>query len=337
MSEARRFVQRLAVFCIPLSLAAWLYARTFEPVLLYGSDIVYTTDELIRKSARGALTRPYEILFLGNSRLYRGVDPSVMSAPAYNFSFDGDSLTYYYFKLRFLDRHGARPKVVVIGLDYFQLAYQNYLRFFSYRRLFRDGEFDRLALRPSFARDLLRNQLSNQNNLKGLYVGGLVRIALALVQRRPLSRNVDPLEYLSDAGYYVRDKPPLAKPDDRVVRRYGHDRLVEEHLRKAVEFCSERGIEVVFLLAPLRDGERMGYTEEQTADFYRTLADWERRYHTHRLDYTRDARFSFEDYDDVTHLRLAAARRFSGILEKDLREQLVACPAATGVRLSHAP
>ena len=46
----------------------------------------------------------YDLIFLGNSRIYRGINPSKISINSYNFAFDNDTFVECLYKLKYLDK-----------------------------------------------------------------------------------------------------------------------------------------------------------------------------------------------------------------------------------------
>src|SRR5688572_9355220 len=75
------------------------------------------TKKQIAQSFSHAKEQAYPIVVLGNSRIYRGINPEMFSVKTFNFAHDDDSYNQMYRKLTWLDSDSL--KVVVMGVDYF--------------------------------------------------------------------------------------------------------------------------------------------------------------------------------------------------------------------------
>ena len=55
-----------------------------------------STKELVDFNFNHALENNYNLLILGNSRIYRGINPDKLSLSAYNFAFDAEYSNQYW-------------------------------------------------------------------------------------------------------------------------------------------------------------------------------------------------------------------------------------------------
>ena len=61
------------------------------------------TAEQIKMSFENSIADNYNCYFLGNSRIYRNINPEMMTTvKAYNFGHDNDSYNQMYYKLLYL-------------------------------------------------------------------------------------------------------------------------------------------------------------------------------------------------------------------------------------------
>src|SRR5688572_16880619 len=75
------------------------------------------TKNQIAQSFNHAKANAYPIVVLGNSRIYRGINPELFSIKTFNFAHDDDSYNQMFHKLMWLNSDSL--KVVVMGVDYF--------------------------------------------------------------------------------------------------------------------------------------------------------------------------------------------------------------------------
>ena len=67
-------------------------------------------SEQLRVSFNNVLQNDFDLLLLGNSRVYRGVNPDKLSVSSYNFSHDNDGFNQLYFKLEYLEKRNISYK-----------------------------------------------------------------------------------------------------------------------------------------------------------------------------------------------------------------------------------
>ena len=96
-----KFLIKLCYFILPFIFAYCGFMYFVVPAILsfnYGPS----TEEQITQSFSNALEKDYDLLVLGNSRLYRGVNPDKFQLATFNFSHDDDTYIKIYFKLKYL-------------------------------------------------------------------------------------------------------------------------------------------------------------------------------------------------------------------------------------------
>jgi hypothetical protein len=117
MSEARLFLRRLLLFCLPMAVGAGVVE-----VVLYRTPNTYSYK---RECFEGQLDR-IEVLVLGSSQPLFGVNPAHFSRPGFNLA--NVSQTLYYDKALTLKYLGRLPRLkrVLIPVSYFSFDYQLY-------------------------------------------------------------------------------------------------------------------------------------------------------------------------------------------------------------------
>ncbi len=303
-----RFLGSVAAFMAPVVAATLVYMVAVPVVLRHGlgetSDLAYMIDQ----SARHALQRDYDVVILGNSRVFRGLDPEALRLRTQSFAFDDDTFNYYFFKLKWLLDHGKTFRYAIVGVDYFQLTYQNYDRYFVYRDLFANDEFSARLLSPSFGPAIVSHVVDGRLQARGLYVqaGENILRTLAIEHHLPpTARN--PRAFLRDDGFYSIDAPSVARPEDRIPRPFGVDPFLKTELERTLALCAARGVRAFLVMPPVRPGELASYTATQRAEFDRIVAGLDVPY----WSFAEDPDFAITDFQDVTHLTLAGAKKFT--------------------------
>ncbi|WP_461488949.1 hypothetical protein, partial [Pontibacter sp. HJ8] len=94
------YVLRSFGFNLILIFIIGLYISSYS--ILTQSAYGPTTKAQIEQSFENALRKDYDMLILGNSRIYRGINPEKFSTNAYNFAHDDDSYNQMYYKLKYV-------------------------------------------------------------------------------------------------------------------------------------------------------------------------------------------------------------------------------------------
>jgi hypothetical protein len=320
-AETGWIVRRLVPFAGPLILATAAYFVTLGPVLKAagGQQDLFTA---VRQSVDVTRSRTFDVVFLGNSRVMRGVNPTFIDAASHNFAFDDDTFLYYRPKAAFLARTGHALRQAFVGVDLFQLCYWNYDRYLSYRELLEDPELDRWLFDRRYGPDLAASVVEKKVALRFFYRSAVVDLAKRRVLGgAPASTNQIGESYsLEPNGYYrvtyarPRALDPLAIPrgptDDRGVA------LLEE----TVAELRTRGVDVVLFTPPASTQFRSIRAAHERAQFATMMESIAARHGARYVSWEEDPAFSDDDYPDGTHLSVDGATRFSRMLSAWMKQ-----------------
>jgi hypothetical protein len=293
----RKFVIRILLF---LTLAAIAYVSftflVFPRILksVYGPSV----EEQIDKSFQNAKERDYELLILGNSRLYCGVNPDQFNVKAYNFSHNNDSFNQMYYKLKWVLDNKQHLRYVIVGVDYFQFSIFSDTRNYVYAKY----------LGPGY--------MGDYRPYRHLY--SYVRETLNPYKIRTLVKDPVFKHDLKDNGQFVRNGIP--KEDDFIKRNFARLDIQVNYFEKILETCREENIIVFLCMPPIRDVELMQYSDEQLNDFDQFIKAYESD-HVFYLDFSRDPRFEKHDFIDFAHLSQSSADKFSHIMSEMIEEK----------------
>jgi len=257
-----------------------------------------------------------EVLILGSSHTYYGIDPDQLHFCAYNMA--NVNQTLYYDKMlvgKYIDRMKSL-KTIIVPISYFTLEKEPdsdaKVRYFYYKRYY-DIDF------PEF-------NVFDYVNLRRYSLIALYGDRTTGIIKDRFHTNI--IENIMENGWFKYPYKVKELTVDVANKRisYHHSlmkqefavnniRILDELIRKA----KGRNVNIVFVTLP-------------TSQYYNNLADKhvllrkERvmkelcdKYHMKYLDYFADKRFNDEDFFDSDHLNGVGAEKFSPILDKDLR------------------
>jgi hypothetical protein len=311
------FASRALGFILPLLLGAALYLVSFRTVLLHGFGPAQDLQLQLEQSVRQATERDYDVLVLGNSRMFRGIDPSVLQLPTYNFAFDEDSFLYYRAKARYLLRLGKVPRIALLGVDPFQLGRPNYDRHFIYQRLLQDPAMDARMRDPRRGVPVVYHWVTKRLGFRRLYLSAFYKWLARTVTGQPLppaTVNLRP-----DGFYEVHEITSGRREDDlSPAVEFLRDPELEGAFRDTVTELRAAGVQVFALRAPSREAETRHYSQRNLEDFHRFLREVQVPF----LDFSAEGDFQPSDYSDLFHLVPEAAQRFTRRIDEHLQAQL---------------
>lgn len=256
-----------------------------------------TTKQQIDNSFRNSINRNYELLILGNSGTYRGINPDFFEIPAFNFSHDNDSYNQMYYKLTWLVKKNKIPKYVILGVDYFQFSFLSDSRNSVYKDWLEEDYLKDYKTAESSIWNLkewyTNSDLFKFTRLK--YLGGLIRSEVATSVQK-------------ENGQYCR--PGKALPNDRYSYSINRLDIQVNYFEKLLALCAKTKCKVFLCMLPARSNALLNYTTPEIAEFNDFIFS-----HTSRdvvyLNHSVALKYSIEDYSDITHLNPAAADKYS--------------------------
>jgi hypothetical protein len=301
--------KQLVIFFIPL-LICWLALEWFYRT--QPNNYTYK-NERIRE-----VYRDCEILLLGSSHTFFGLDPEAFERPAFNLSNISQSL---YFDELLLNKHidslpGLRAVVVPVG--YFSLSQQE------------DGLEDRW--RKYF--------YEQQMELKVPIVSRADPRRYSLALSRRLDRSLDlvktrikegslvscyPNGYgMQDSSDIVNDKPKIAK----LIARKHEDGSLDfqanmQRMQRMIDRCSERDILFIPVIMPVLPDYYQALRDDKWALIKISLDSLATaNANTRFVDLSQDSRFTVDDLRDADHLTNQGAFKCSQLLSELIERYL---------------
>lgn len=303
----KKFIRNIIIFIACLSCLLYAYCE-----LALAASVKYmgeNTKQQIERSFRNAVTDDYNCYFLGNSRMYRGINPDLFTGvKAYNFSHDNDSYNQMYYKLLFLEEENKKIDYLVIGTDYFQFSVYGDSRNYIYDRLF-GLEYMR-DYNSSIADEIFSDIVYFWKTKRDS-----AQFIIPYLKGESAGENIN---YLKDNGQYV--VYGNATEEDTVDRYYMIREMQERYFLKIIEYCADNDIELYVIMPPTRDEELASYTKEQMDSFDQMIEDaLGERFQGRYLNCCDLPEFKhYSNYTDITHLNAEAADRFSEYLNETL-------------------
>lgn len=266
-----------------------------------------TTEYQIRRSFELMRISKFDTLIIGNSRVYRGVDPEVLSTSSFNFSHDNDSFNQIYYKLLVvLDNH--QIKTLVLGVDYFQFSVFSDSRNYAY---YNQLSFDYLKDYSflSNLRTIVRRMLFPQTYDVTSSIGSV------------LSRKTDHWLELTQQGQLRIWGIHNGGQGFDGKRESNRLTLQDQYFNKILKLCKSQDIELKLLMMPCQEKVLTNYHPSDIAKFDHFFESQVSSFSRGEfLNFSSDEDFSPTDFNDLTHLSPEAATRFSKKLNDRLEK-----------------
>ncbi len=296
----KRFFYKTILFSF---IVLCIYIPTNLYVLPYAFEQIYgpSTKRQITKSFNDIQKKEYDLIILGNSGTYRGINPDSLEIPSYNFSHDNDSFNQIYYKLLWMNRNHIKFDYLILGVDYFEFNIFSGTRNYVYNSFFEDSYQKDY---PSFLSNadifLDRTQILDVSRLKFL---------LKLFEPKKTER------FMKDNGQYV--KPGIAKVDDDHI--YSMHRLPVQvnYFNLIIDYCNNNEIEVVLCMLPKRKNILRHFKQNNIEEFNSYINSFTNK-RIHYLNYSNQKGWSVTDYTDRIHFNENAANKFSKVLNDDI-------------------
>ena len=259
-----------------------------------------------------------ETLIVGNSFAMRGCIPDSLGKNSYNLAIGGEPLIYDHFLFfKWADNY-KHLKTFIHFIDYIS---------------FYEGSYE-LA---SFANDEI------QETTYKIYMGSKRHSDFSLYSlesrhfkvvseklRRVFSGDYDFTENYRGWQPGLPFSEELAETFDRENKKYARIQTVpsyeqaNENIRlveEEAEWCQNHGVRFVLVFPPHWKTFNNLLSKRQIAKNKELIENLRRRYPITFFDYREDDRFVETDFNDRMHLTVSGAKKYSGILARELKTQ----------------
>jgi hypothetical protein len=313
-----RLSTRLLLLIFVISVIIGLYLRYSTRVIEY--TMGPGTERQIDSSFKWALNNDYDILILGSSKFYRGLNPDLLGLPAFNFAHDNDAYNQMYYKLLFLKEHNKSFNYLIISVDYAPFSNISETRNHLYKKYFDAEYFNDYKLGSTTNGKLIKDFNDSFDRFMKIRFSMTFTKFVESVPALFMKRNYQEIPYMKSNGQYI--KPGKPTPDLFVTREFTSSELQENYFHKILDHCRKENIKVFLIMPPFLANDLKLYPEESIPfyqEYFNTLSDSINIWY---LDYTTSTLFSEEDFTGLAHLNENAADRFSEILNDRIKKIL---------------
>jgi hypothetical protein len=264
-----------------------------------------STEQQINESFTDVINSQADLIILGNSGIYRGVNPDGLNIKSYNFAHDNDSYNQIYYKILWMNSKKLKFKYMLLGVDYFQFSFLSGTRNYVYNSYF-DEDYERDFKEVSEMDNYLnKSQIFDFNRLK--YI------------RNVLSKKTTSIFHRKN-GQYI--KPGTAKIDDEYYYSIERLELQEKYFNLIINYCDKNDIEIFLCMLPVRKNSLKNYEKERIVEFNQYINSFTND-KIHYINYSYQKGWGVEDYTDITHLNEKAADRFTKQLNDSIMQILI--------------
>ncbi|MDQ3815847.1 MAG: hypothetical protein M3347_18215 [Armatimonadota bacterium] len=304
----RKFFVKTLIFLCPFAVLLGCFERGLSSV-----ENTYTFKKQLLESKSSDL----QVLVLGSSHSYHGINPQRFSEKAFNMAMLSQD---YYYDCQLLSAYLDRMpnlKLVLIEVSYFRL----------YNRLVDSPEYWRAFYYKQFfnipSNKLILNYDPRSFSLFALYGN---RDSLHFALRRFKVKQVAPVNECGWVPYpnqYVQRHLTMAGSQARVALHHSGMKeenfaVVEPLLESMLAKLQARHIKCALITPPVTHF----YSDRVKPEKYRTMQTTvqrlSRRYGASYFNYMYDRRFRESDFGDYDHLRAEGAAKFSAILKDEI-------------------
>lgn len=260
-----------------------------------------------------------QVINLGTSREFDGIDPAAFGTPAINLANNGQDIYYDVEMVRYAIERLPNLKLILFGL------YPNTLirdindtaRVTLYYRVF--GIPPKVRTLTSFL-DPLRYAFAR--------VYTVVQGFAFWIRDEDINvtHSVSPQGWTSHRGTRVRTvehlEADVAKINSGQMIDPTYDLIIKKNVERLKDLKplldAHPGVRIVFFTVPTQPAYHRGLIPAGEARFREILGDLTTHFKTRHYDFLRDSRFSPHEYADGSHLNVLGAKRFSKILAQEV-------------------
>jgi hypothetical protein len=321
-----RFLRKAAWFAVPLVLflIAFLYVTDF----VIRRELGLPTDERLRFGFERVRRGSYDIVVLGNSRIYHGVNPDRLGRPGFNFAFEAETMNHFYYKAEFLRRAGVSYHVLVLGIDEYSFGRPPSPGHIWHRSV-RGQSLYADYFAPAYVADFpvgerglgldvasILSPVDNEafNFFMHMRFQRAASVALGLLAARPPRAARWTHGYIKDNGQRVEPRLAALIDDTFVVEKYPRLPVHERYFERLLQEAGRAGIDVIVVKPPLQPDVRYTSSREFEAWIEARTADARVPF----LNYAANPYFVGRHFLDRVHLTEAGADEFSTMLGRDI-------------------
>lgn len=250
-----------------------------------------------------------EVLILGSSHTYYGIRPGMLHRRAFSLANQAQDLDYDLFMLEKYVPHSKSLKKVVLPISYFSLfnpphEERGSLQDINYR-VYMDCPYH--SFFSKYNLELTNISLWNQKlrRMFGSEADDLSCDSLGWGKRYTKASRIK--NWTNSDAAIERHTP---KNWDYLDMRIGQ-------LHRIASFCRSRSIDLVLVTMPTYPTYYENLDAKNLEKMYEVIRRFQKEYGLFYKDYTKDPRFTDDDFRDCDHLSDVGAAKFTPIFEQE--------------------
>ena len=307
-----RFIYKILLFFLPL----FFLVGYIEYKLQNISNIYNTKHDYFEKQKKNI-----DVLILGNSQAFLGVNPEYLSCKAFNLAHFAQSLHY---DKKLTEMHlNEMPdlKYVLIEMSYFSLWYQVNKSPFHWRDYYYYHFWNTPLGRKDFLdiRTFSYTALYNINNVK------------IFAKNKFKTKYMEGGDIAPNGWYYYsfpKSKAPnvLTELDGIFKISYNNQMIKPELLKDNIKLLSnfinelqKKNIQVILFSTPVHYNYSKLFKNQIQKKNQMVIDSICHKFNLKYLDYTYDKRFTTNEFFDCDHLNTEGASKFTLLLNEDIK------------------
>ena len=300
----KAFIYRLLLFLLPIFIIAFFLEYTLQHI---DNDYHYKNNYLNKNAQK------LEVLFLGNSHSYYGIDPTFINKKSFNASHVSQSLAYDFEIFKKFNPKLTQLKILAIPISYFSLHFnvengkeawreKNYCIYYNIFRSKKISNYFELTSNSAKTNNtILKDYFKKGKDLKKCNTLGWM---------------------LHDSIFYKKD---IAKNAKRSAKRHNYTvqkNLIQNRgiLKEFIKYAKTQNFKIILYTVPvtqkyftLLNSKKL----EQNKNEMKNLTDNQTVFY---FNFMNDNRFVETDFYDADHLNNQGAVKFSKIMNSKLNE-----------------
>lgn len=306
-SNIHKFIGKFCLFLIPLL----LFLSTYEIIIRHIEN-----DYSFKNNWLEANSDKVEILSMGSSYCYWGIDPACFSLEAFNAGHERQSMKYNYLIFnKFIEKMGSLKFLIITvscGEPFFETdrkqLIQKYALYYhipiNHSLLYFDFLYG-IHIRSAYK--YILNGTSS------------MRTCTELGFSPHINLNNDWKRYAKEAAKYMAVNNIHSHKYQPVLRKYDQNM---EYLRQIAESCKDRNVKVILVSTPFHSLFRENINNDiwtMTMNFCNIIT--KELNNVKYINLFDDARFCDEDFYDAYHLNVNGASKLSSILNEYINSE----------------
>ncbi|WP_159799745.1 D-alanyl-lipoteichoic acid biosynthesis protein DltD [Flavobacterium sp. MK4S-17] len=300
----KKFLYRILIFCIPI-IIAWL-----------GLELLYRCVPNNYSYKNKTVKENYnaQVLILGNSHSFYGLNPGEFSLPAYNLSNISQSI---YFDELLFNKHiekFKKLKFVILTVDYFTLGMEDDSAEDKWRKYFYNAQMD------------LKVPSVSCFNPRAYSLALVPRFSLTMhAVKQYLNKGT--LAECNEKGweqYYGININNNAETGKEIVDKHEYGTLDFSgnvgRINNIIGECREKNIKVVLVTMPVTSYYADNVNKQKLGKIIAQCNSFNKKDGVYYVNLFQDKRFNNADFYDVDHLNTKGAQKCTEILNDYISE-----------------